>query len=41
MEGEVFTQDFIENFLTYKREKEVDEIRLRPHPYEFVLYYDI
>ena len=26
---------------TYKREKEVDPIRLRPHPYEFVLYYDI
>jgi glutamine synthetase len=41
MEGEVFTQDFIDNFLAYKREKEVDEIRLRPHPYEFVLYYDI
>ena len=40
-EGDVFTEDFIENYLTYKREKEVDPIRLRPHPYEFVLYYDI
>jgi len=40
-EGDVFTQDFIDNYLAYKREKEVDEIRLRPHPYEFVLYYDI
>ena len=27
--------------LGYKRDKEVDPIRLRPHPYEFVLYYDI
>jgi glutamine synthetase len=40
-EGDVFTQDFIQNYLTYKRDKEVDPIRLRPHPYEFVLYYDI
>ena len=40
-EGDVFTEDFIENYLTYKRDKEVDPIRLRPHPYEFVLYYDI
>jgi glutamine synthetase len=40
-EGDVFTEDFIDNFLGYKREKEVDPIRLRPHPYEFVLYYDI
>jgi glutamine synthetase len=40
-EGDVFTQDFIDNYLAYKREKEVDAIRLRPHPYEFVLYYDI
>ncbi len=40
-EGDVFTQDFIDNYLAYKREKEVDPIRLRPHPYEFVLYYDI
>jgi glutamine synthetase len=40
-EGDVFTDDFIENYLAYKREKEVDAIRLRPHPYEFVLYYDI
>jgi glutamine synthetase len=40
-EGDVFTQDFIDNYLAYKRDKEVDPIRLRPHPYEFVLYYDI
>jgi glutamine synthetase len=40
-EGEVFTEDFIENYIGYKRVAEVDAIRLRPHPYEFVLYYDI
>ena len=32
----MFTQDFIDNYIAYKREKEVDAIRLRPHPYEFV-----
>jgi len=31
----------LETYVTYKREKEVDAIRLRPHPYEFSLYYDI
>jgi glutamine synthetase len=40
-EGDVFTEDFVENYIGYKREAEVDAIRLRPHPYEFVLYYDI
>ena len=40
-EGDVFTQDFVENYIGYKRLAEVDAIRLRPHPYEFVLYYDI
>jgi len=40
-EGDVFTPDFIQNYIAYKRETEVDEIRLRPHPYEFVLYYDL
>ncbi len=41
LRGDVFTQDVIETWLSYKREKEVDAIRLRPHPYEFHLYYDI
>lgn len=41
LKGEVFTQDVIDTWLTYKREREVDGIRLRPHPYEFALYYDI
>jgi glutamine synthetase len=39
--GGVFTDDLIETWLTYKREREIDEIRLRPHPWEFMLYYDI
>ena len=41
MKGDVFTKDLIENWLEYKRLKEVDAIRLRPHPYEFALYFDI
>jgi glutamine synthetase len=39
--GGVFTPDVIETHLEYKRENEIDAIRLRPHPYEFYLYYDI
>ncbi|MGH8545999.1 MAG: type I glutamate--ammonia ligase, partial [Gammaproteobacteria bacterium] len=38
--GNVFTSDVIETWLDYKRTKECDPIRLRPHPYEFALYYD-
>jgi len=41
LKGDVFTKDVIETWLSYKREKEVDAMRLRPHPYEFALYYDI
>jgi len=41
LRGDVFTKDVIETWLNYKREKEIDAIRLRPHPYEFHLYYDI
>jgi glutamine synthetase len=41
LQGDVFTQDVISTWIWYKREKEVDAIRLRPHPYEFALYYDI
>lgn len=40
LRGDVFTEDVIETWLQYKRKKEVDAIRLRPHPYEFHLYYD-
>ena len=41
LKGDVFTRDVIENWLAYKREREVDAIRLRPHPWEFALYFDI
>ena len=39
--GGVFTDDLIETWITYKRRNEVDQLRLRPHPWEFHLYYDI
>ncbi|BAW97573.1 glutamine synthetase, type I [[Synechococcus] sp. NIES-970] len=38
--GGVFTEDFIENWIEYKLDTEVNPLRLRPHPYEFALYYD-
>jgi glutamine synthetase len=40
-EGGVFTEDLIETWIDLKRTQEVDPIRLRPHPHEFELYYDI
>jgi glutamine synthetase len=39
--GGVFTKDVLNTWITYKREKEIDAMRLRPHPYEFFLYFDI
>jgi glutamine synthetase len=36
----VFTEDFIQNWIEYKLDNEVNPMRLRPHPYEFSLYYD-
>jgi glutamine synthetase len=41
LKGGVFTEDLIETWVSYKRAKEVDALRLRPHPYEFCLYYDV
>ena len=41
LEGGVFTDDLIERWLDYKRTKELDQIRQRPHPWEFMLYYDL
>jgi len=38
--GGVFTSDLIETWIAWKREKELTELALRPHPYEFYLYYD-
>jgi glutamine synthetase len=40
LQGDVFTADVIETWLTYKHSRECDQIRLRPHPYEFMLYFD-
>jgi len=40
LQGEVFTADFLEMWVSHKR-KEADALRLRPHPYEFHLYYDV
>ena len=41
LKGDVFTPDVIETWIAYKRENEIDAIRLRPHPWEFALYFDI
>ena len=40
LKGDVFTKDFIANWCELKR-KEYDALRLRPHPYEFAMYYDV
>jgi glutamine synthetase len=41
MEGGVFTKDLIDTWIEYKQTAEVDYVRLRPHPAEFELYYDL
>jgi len=41
VQGDVFTEDLIETWIEYKRTHEIEPIRLRPHPHEFELYYDI
>jgi glutamine synthetase len=41
LEGEVFTEDLLETYISYKRERELEPVALRPHPYEFFLYSDI
>ena len=41
LKGDVFTKDLIEEWVGYKRAKEVDPIRLRPTPLEFQMYYDV
>ena len=40
LKGDVFTEDVIETWIDYKMSKEVSAMRLRPHPYEFALYFD-
>jgi glutamine synthetase len=41
LKGEVFTSDVIDTWIDYKRKKESDQVRLRPHPHEFYLYFDM
>ncbi len=41
LRGDVFTPDVIETWLNYKKYNEAKAVTLRPHPYEFMLYYDV
>ncbi|CAB5053427.1 unannotated protein [freshwater metagenome] len=41
LKGGVFTKDLIDTWIDFKRKQEVDYVRLRPHPAEFELYFDI
>ncbi len=41
LKGDVFTKDVIDVWIDYKRRNEIDAMRLRPHPHEFYLYFDI
>jgi glutamine synthetase len=41
LKGDVFTEELLETFIAYKQKNEADAVRLRPHPHEFNLYYDI
>ena len=41
LHGDVFTEDVIDTWTWYKRTKEVEALRVRPHPYEFMMYYDV
>jgi glutamine synthetase len=41
LKGDVFSTDMIETYIAYKREVEVDPVRMRPHPIEFELYFDV
>lgn len=41
LKGDVFTEDIVQNWVNYKRTNEADALRVRPHPYEFLMYYDV
>ena len=41
LEGEVFTKDLIDTWILLKEEKEIPQVMLRPHPWEYHLYYDV
>ena len=40
LEGGVFTTDLLEEYVKYKRVHEIDAVRMRPTPHEYVLYFD-
>jgi hypothetical protein len=40
LRGDVFSKELIETWIAWKRENEIDPVRLRPHPAEFALYFD-
>jgi len=41
LDGGVFSKSLIDTWIDYKREKEIQEVKVRPHPYEFYLYHDL
>jgi glutamine synthetase len=41
LKGDVFTDDSVRNWIAYKLENEIDPLRVRPHPHEFEMYFDI
>ena len=41
LKGDVFTEDLIQTWMEYKMQREVNAVRLRPHPMEFALYFDV
>ena len=41
LEQDVFTPDVIEGWLDYKRGRDIDPIKLTPHPIEFLMYFDV
>jgi glutamine synthetase len=41
LKGDVFTEDALETWISYKRDNEVVPVRMRPHPHEFELYFDL
>jgi glutamine synthetase len=41
LKGGVFTEDLLETYIEHKRSQEVEPVRIRPHPWEFALYYDV
>ncbi len=40
LKGNVFTEDLIESYIDYKRKQEIDQVALRPHPWEYALYFE-